>query len=156
MKDFKTQWEKTLATMAYLGGRLTDGEGIFKRVKDDNPNTLFLRARPTLEKSVNISMVERDGSKLTKAMDDELNENHEYLIQIVDAAATIATRMIKDFSLKHLQMIEKILFNMESRRNYQEAIYIAQVVLDQLSEKGNNDLRGTPHFKHFIFSNSKV
>ena len=151
MKDFKTQWEKTLATMAYLGGRLTDGEGIFKRVKDDNPNTLFLRARPTLEKSVNISMVERDGSKLTKAMDDELNENHEYLIQIVDAAATIATRMIKDFSLKHLQMFEKILFNMESRRNYQEAIYIAQVVLDQLSEKGNNDLRGTPHFIHFIF-----
>ena len=124
--------------MAYLGAKLTDGEGIFRTVKNDNPNTLFLRVRPTLEESANISMVERDPKKVIKAMDDELNKNYEYLIQIIDAAATIATRMIKDFSLVHLKMFEKILFFLESRRKYSEAIYIAQVILDHQTQKGNS------------------
>ena len=138
LKEFKTQWERTLATVAYLGTKLTDGETIFRKAKDNNPNTLFLRARPTLEKSKNISMTESDEIKLTKAMEDELIENYEYLIQIIDTAATIATRMIKEYSLEHLKMFQKILFNLESKKNYQEAIYMAKVVLDHQSERGND------------------
>ena len=138
LKGFKTQWEQTLAKLAYLGTKLTDGEGIFRKAKDDNPNTLFLRARPTLEKSSNISMTESDESKLTKAMDDELIENYEYLIQIIDIAATIAIRMIKEFLIEHLQMFQKIILNLERKGKCQEAIYIAQDISEHQSGKGKD------------------
>ena len=82
-------------------------------------------------------MDEQDASKQIKEMDDEFNENYEYLVQTIDAAATIATRLIKDFSVEHLQMFEKILFSLESRRKHQETIYIAQTVLYQHSGNCN-------------------
>ena len=69
-------------------------------------------------------------------MDNELNESKEYLDQIIDASGTIATRMIDEFSRDHLEMFEKIVFFMESRNQNQEAIYIAQALLDRHSENG--------------------
>ena len=43
---------------------MTDGEPVFKKVKDENPSTLFLRQRPTLEKSAEIPMDEADGKRM--------------------------------------------------------------------------------------------
>ena len=43
---------------------MTDGEPVFKKVKDDNPDTLFIRQRPTLEKSAEIPMDEADGKRM--------------------------------------------------------------------------------------------
>ena len=71
-----------------------------------------------------------------KAMDDELNESDEYLNNITDVAATIATRLTDNFSRDHLEMFEKLILSMESRNCNQEAIYVAQVILDHHSKNG--------------------
>ena len=53
--------------MAYLALKLTDGEAVYKAIRDDNPNTLFLRLRPTLKKS-NLQMDEKDANKLIQGV----------------------------------------------------------------------------------------
>ena len=138
LKDFKTQWEKTLSIITYLSSQLTNGERVFKTAKDNNPNSLFLRVRPSLEKSANFFFDGNDPNILIKAMDDELNENHEYLDQIIHTAANIATRVIPEFSRNHFEMFEKVLRCMEKKRLHEEAIYIAQAILDKHSINGNS------------------
>ena len=64
MKNIQTQWGKNLSALKYLFSQMTDGEPVFKKVKDDNPSTLFLRQRPTLEKSAEIPMDEADGERM--------------------------------------------------------------------------------------------
>ena len=64
MKNIQTQWGKNLSAVKYLFSQMTDGEPVFKKVKDDNPSTLFLRQRPTLEKSAEIPMDEADGKRM--------------------------------------------------------------------------------------------
>ena len=67
LEEIQTQWEKTFAVMAYLALKLTDGEAVYKAIRDDNPNTLFLRLRPTLKKS-NLQMDEKDANKLIQGV----------------------------------------------------------------------------------------
>ena len=58
--------------------------------------------------------------------------------------------MIDEFSRDHLEMFEKIVFFMESRNQYQEAIYIAQALLDRHSENGKIFLFSHGNFEIFI------
>ena len=64
MKNIQTQWGKNLSALKYLFSQMTDGEPVFKKVKEENPSTLFLRQRPTLEKSAEIPMDEADGKRM--------------------------------------------------------------------------------------------
>ena len=56
----------------------------------------------------------------------------------VHTAANIATRVIPEFSKNHFEMFEKILLCMEKGRQHEEAIYIAQAILDKHSINGNS------------------
>ena len=57
--------------------------------------------------------------------------------------------MIDEFARDHLEMFEKIIFFMESRNQNQEAIYIAQALLDRHSETGKIFL--SDFFDYFVF-----
>ena len=55
--------------------------------------------------------------------------------------------MIDEFARDHLEMFEKIVSFMESRNQNQEAIYIAQALLDRHSDNGKIFL-----LDYFVFS----
>merc|ERR1711971_361116 len=72
------------------------------------------------------------------AMKDELIGNPKYLQKIIDSAAIIALRIIKDFSEEHLAMFETLLSSMENRRQYKEAINTAETLLRLISQTDEN------------------
>ena len=129
LESLQTQWEKSTKMVRYLIDQMTDGEAVFKNVKDNNPDIQFQRARPTLDKSAEFPMDKENVEKMMEAMEDELIENPKYLHKILDSATIIDLRIIKDFSEKHLAMFDKLLFSMRNRRQYAETIYSAGTLL---------------------------
>ena len=91
---------------------------MFKTAKDNNPETQFIRAHPTLDKSAEFPMDEENVDKMMVAMEDELVGNPKYLQKIIDSATIIALRIIKDFSEEHLAMFQTLLSSMQNRRQY--------------------------------------
>ena len=81
-------------------------------------------------------MDETNVDKMMVAMEDELIGNPKYLHKIIDSAAIIALRIIKDFSWEHLAMFEKLLFSMQNRRQYKEAIHSAEILLRLIPQTG--------------------
>ena len=120
----------------YLIDQMTDGEAVFKTAKDNNPETQFIRARPTLDKSAEFPMDEENADKMMGAMEDELIENPKYLQKIIDSATIIALRIIKIFLEEHLDMFEKIISSMKNRRQYNEAIHTAETLLRLIPQAG--------------------
>ena len=131
------QLKKTLGAIHYLIHGMTDGEAVFKNVKSQNPDVLFMRCRPTSKKSASFAMDENKPPKMIKAMKKELNENPKYFHHILDSAAVIASRAVKTFSQDHLKMFEFLVDSMRKRRQYPVAIHLAKTVLDQISKEGN-------------------
>ena len=80
-------------------------------------------------------MDEKDAQKMKKAMEQELDKNYLYRYQIMDSAGIIAARMIKDFSKQHLEMVSNLVNSMKDRQLYNEALYLARAVLDQIPGK---------------------
>ena len=136
LESLQTQWEKSAKMAKYLIDQMTDGEAVFKNVKDNNPEIQFQRARPTLEKSAEFPMDEENVEKMMVAMEDELIENPKYLQKILDSATIIALRIIKDFSEEHLAMFDRLLFSMKKRRQYKETIYIAETLQRLIQQTG--------------------
>ena len=136
LEELKTQWEKNAKMGKYLIAQMTDGEAVFKTSKDNNPETQFIRARPTLNKSAEFPMDEENVDKMMAAMEDELIENPKYLQKIIDSATIIALRIIKEFSKEHLDMFENFLSSMNSRRQYNETIYTAETLLRLIPQTG--------------------
>ena len=136
LEELKTQWEKNAKMGKYLIAQMTDGEAVFKTSKDNNPETQFIRARPTLNKSAEFPMDEENVDKMMAAMEDELIENPKYLQKIIDSATIIALRIIKEFSKEHLDMFENFLSSMNSRRQYNETIHTAETLLRLIPQTG--------------------
>ena len=136
LETLKTQWQKSAKMTKYLIDQMTDGEAVFKTAKDNNPEIQFLRVRPTLDKSAEFPMDEENVDKMMVAMEDELIGNPKYLQKIIDSAAIIALRIIKDFSEEHLDMFQKLLSSMENRRQYKEAIHTAENLLRLIPQTG--------------------
>ena len=109
-----------------------DGEPVFRAVKEQYPDILFLRTRPSLDESSKFKMDEKDAKKMKKAMEKELKENERYRNQIKDSAAIIAARMIQDFREEHLEMISTLVKSMMGRQLYDEALYLARAVLERI------------------------
>ena len=136
LESLQTQWEKSAKMVKYLIEQMTDGEAVFKNVKDSNPDIQFQRARPTLEKSSEFPMDEENVEKMMEAMEDELIGNPKYLQKILDSASIITLRIIKDFSEEHLAMIDKLLFSMRNRKQHEETIYIAETLIRLMPQTG--------------------
>ena len=136
IEDQKAQILKTKLMVSYMIHGLTDGEAVFKNVKAQNPDVLFMRCRPTSEKSASFAMDENEPKKMIEAMEKELSENPKYFNHILDSAAVIASRSVKTYSLDHLQMFEDLVISMKKRRQFPEAIHLAETVLDHISKKG--------------------
>ena len=136
LESLQTQWEKSAKMVKYLIDQMTDGEAVFKNVKDNNPDIQFQRARPTLEKSSEFPMDEENVEKMMVAMEDELIGNPKYLQKILDSATIIALRIIKDFSEEHLAMFDKLLFSMRNRKQHEETIYIAETLIRLMPQTG--------------------
>ena len=136
LESLQTQWERSAKMVKYLIDQMTDGEAVFKNVKDNNPDIQFQRARPTLEKSAEFPMDEENVEKMIEAMENELIGNPKYLQKILDSATIIALRIIKDFSEEHLALFDRLLFSMMKRRQYKETIYIAETLQRLIQQTG--------------------
>ena len=130
------QGTKTIHMVKYLIHGLTDGEAVYKTVKDQNPDVLFMRCRPTSEISASFAMDENNPQKMIEAMEKELYENHKYFDHIFYPAAVIASRSIKTYNLDQLDFFEWLVHSMRDRRQYQEAIHLAESVIDHISKQG--------------------
>ena len=130
------QFMKSMGAISYLIHGMTDGEAVFKNVKAQNPDVLFMRCRPTSEKSVSFAMDENEPEKMIDAMKKELSGNPKYFEHILDSAAVIASRAVETYSLDHLKMFEGLVTIMEKRRQFPEAIHLAETVLDHITKKG--------------------
>ena len=115
---------------------LTDGDTIFDAIAELYPEVLFMRCRPTLEKSVSFAMDENEPEKMIDAMKKELSGNPKYFEHILDSAAVIASRAVETYSLDHLKMFEGLVTIMEKRRQFPEAIHLAETILDHITKKG--------------------
>ena len=89
LQSLQTQWEKSAKIAKYLIDQMTDGEAVFKNVKDNNPDIQFQRARPTLDKSSEFPMDEENVEKMMVAMEDELIENPKYLQKILGGSSSL-------------------------------------------------------------------
>ena len=136
LESLQTQWERSAKMVKYLIDQMTDGEAVFKNVKDNNPDIQFQRARPTLEKSAEFPMDEENVEKMMEAMEDELIGNPKYLQKILDSATIIALRIIKDFSEEHFSMFDHLLFSMRNRRQNEETIYAAETLSRIIPQTG--------------------
>ena len=130
------QGTKTIHMVKYLIHGLTDGEAVYKTVKEQNPDVLFMRCRPTSEKAASFAMDENNTEKMIEAMEIELHNNQEYFDHILDSAAVIASRSIKTYTLDQLEMFEWLAFSMRNRRQCHEAIHLSETVIDNISKQG--------------------
>ena len=116
----------------YVMFKIMDGEPVFRAVREQYPDTIFLRIRPSLPESSEFKMDEKDAKKMKEAMDQELEENDLYRNQIKDSAGIIAARMINDFSKDHIEMIKILVKSMKNRQQYNEALFLARAVLERI------------------------
>ena len=130
------QGTKTIHMVKYLIHGLTDGEAVYKTVKEQNPDILFMRCRPTSEKAASFVMDENNPKEMIEAMENELRENQKYFLHIFDSAAVIASRSIKKPTLDQLEMFQWLVDSMRNRRQYHEAIHLAETVIDHISKQG--------------------
>ena len=130
------QFPKSTAAIFYLIHGMLDGEAVFKNVKVQNPDVLFMRCRPTSEKSVSFALDENKPEKMIDAMKKELSGNPKYFEHILDSAAVIASRAVETFSPDHLQMFGGLVMSMKKRRQFPEAIHLAETILDHITKKG--------------------
>ena len=128
LTELKKQWKKTGATLSYLIHQVTDGEALFESACKTYKDVFFQRTRPSLETSMEFEMDETDVEKMVEAMEKELRENPEYLSQIVDNAAVIASRST-DLTAQHLKMFKAIADSMRERRQYKDGLYLVKAVL---------------------------
>jgi len=128
LTELKEQWKKTGATLSYLIHQLTDGEALYESARKNHKDVFFQRTRPSLETSMEFEMDETDVEKMAEAMEKELRKNSEYLSQIVDNAAVIASRTT-DLTAQHLTMFQAIANSMIERRQYKDGLYLVEAVL---------------------------
>ena len=81
-------------------------------------------------------MDENEPKKMIDAMKKELSGNPKYFNHILDSAAVIALRSVERYTLDHLLMFHKLGDSMRKRRQFPEAIHLAETVLDYISKKG--------------------
>lgn len=128
LTEKEKQWKKTVATLKYFPAQLTDGDSVYEDARNEYKDVFFQRTRPSLPTSMEFELDETDVEKMVVAMEKELRENPEYLYQIVDNAAVIASRS-PDLTAQHLKMFKAIADSMIKRGQYKDGLYIAKTLL---------------------------
>ena len=157
MEDIKTQWEKQPVMLKYLIDQSTDGEAVYKRARQNDPDVMFQRLRPQRSWD-NIPMDETNVQKMIDAMDFELCHDQDYLYGVVNAAAVIAVRMVHSDRVDdiHIELFDKVSVLMTNREMYEESKYISNQVMERFLGKMRNEAENTGIgyvFNHHIGTN---
>ena len=133
INDWPHRW------VGYFPSRLTDGYKNYITSKKAYPNAIFARAIPRSEKAQTFSMDETNVNAMISAIEKERINDPNYYNQILDMAALTVSRL-EDVQLDEdfLRMMENLVVDMTSRRQYEIALRVCKNICEKLEGVGNN------------------